>query len=106
MFEIGIIGFAITCVIALVANNRFGHLDRLPMQWGLKGQVNWTASRPVALAFIPVIYALMAAAFLLAANHAPEKYTFKTAWFGIVVLIAVQILHLFMIAGSDNSRKR
>lgn len=30
---------------------------RLPMQWGLRGQVNWTAPRRLALGFTPALAA-------------------------------------------------
>lgn len=31
-------------------------LARLPMQWSLKGRINWTAPRPVALLVTPVLF--------------------------------------------------
>ena len=41
------------------ANGRFASLDRLPMQWSLSGEVNWSAPRVAALAFVPVLAALL-----------------------------------------------
>lgn len=106
MFPASVLGFAIICVIALIANRRFRHLDRLPMQWGFNGQVNWTASRPVALAFIPVLYGLVAIAFIFAATQDPLKFSFRTMLIWTVPMIGMQILHLFMISWSDKSGKR
>lgn len=106
MFLAGIVGFIIICVIALIANQRFRHLDCLPMQWGLKGQVNWSASRPIALAFIPAVYVLVAVIFIYAASHHPLKFSFKTVLIWIVMMIGIQIFHLSMIAWSDTPRKR
>lgn len=40
------------------ANGRFKAEQRLPMQWWMDGSVTWTAPRPVALAFTPVLAAL------------------------------------------------
>jgi hypothetical protein len=41
--------------LAILANMRFRREFRLPMQWWLDGRVTWSAPRPVALAFIPVL---------------------------------------------------
>lgn len=97
MLAAGLIGFTISVLLAVIANRRFGELERLPMQWGLSGHVNWTAPRVLALAFVPVLYALLAGALILAANNNPEKYTAKSVGTVLVVLIAAQILHLWLI---------
>ena len=44
-----------TIVSAILANMRFRHELRLPIQWWLDGKVTWSAPRAVALAFIPVL---------------------------------------------------
>lgn len=97
MLAIGLIGFALSVLLAVAANSRFADLERLPMQWGLSGQVNWTAPRVLGLAFVPVLYAVLAGIFIWAAEHDPEKYTAKSVGIVLIALIAVQILHLWMI---------
>jgi len=97
MLAVGLVGFALSVLLAVAANSRFADLERLPMQWGLSGQVNWTAPRVLGLAFVPVLYAVLAGIFIWAAEHDPEKYTAKSVDIVLIALIAVQILHLWMI---------
>lgn len=97
MLAVGLIGFALSVLLAVAANSRFSDLERLPMQWGLSGQVNWTAPRVLGLAFVPVLYAVLAGIFIWAAEHDPEKYTAKSLGIVLIALIAVQILHVWMI---------
>lgn len=97
MLAVGLIGFALSVLLAVAANSRFADLERLPMQWGLSGQVNWTAPRVLGLAFVPVLYAVLAGIFIWAAEHDPEQYTAKSVGIVLIALIAVQILHLWMI---------
>ncbi|ERM01790.1 hypothetical protein ACI50E_06730 [Brucella sp. ZJ1_1] len=97
MLAVGLVGFALSVLLAVAANSRFADLERLPMQWGLSGQVNWTAPRVLGLAFVPVLYAVLAGIFIWAAEHDPEKYTAKSVGIVLIALIAVQILHLWMI---------
>ncbi len=97
MLAVGLVGFALSVLLAVAANSRFADLERLPMQWGLWGQVNWTAPRVLGLAFVPVLYAVLAGIFIWAAEHDPEKYTAKSVGIVLIALIAVQILHLWMI---------
>ncbi|MBA8845010.1 heme/copper-type cytochrome/quinol oxidase subunit 4 [Ochrobactrum sp. RC6B] len=97
MLAVGLVGFALSVLLAVAANSRFADLERLPMQWGLSGQVNWTAPRVLGLAFVPVLYTVLAGIFIWAAEHDPEKYTAKSVGIVLIALIAVQILHLWMI---------
>ncbi len=97
MLAVGLVGFALSVLLAVAANSRFADLERLPMQWGLSGQVNWTAPRVLGLAFVPMLYAVLAGIFIWAAEHDPEKYTAKSVGIVLIALIAVQILHLWMI---------
>ncbi len=97
MLAVGLIGFALSVLLAMAANSRFAELERLPMQWGLSGQVNWTAPRVLGLAFAPVLYAVLAGIFIWAAGQYPEKYTAKSVGIVLIALIAIQILHLWMI---------
>ncbi|MBN9318831.1 MAG: hypothetical protein BGN86_13275 [Caulobacterales bacterium 68-7] len=57
MLEVLIAAVFIALLIAasVWANRRFADQASLPMQWGISGQVNWTAPRRVALAFTPVL---------------------------------------------------
>lgn len=41
------------------AERRFQHVERVPMQWSIEGRVIWTAPRRLALAFTPMLGALV-----------------------------------------------
>ncbi|TXM67598.1 hypothetical protein FV222_20140 [Methylobacterium sp. WL103] len=58
---IAIAAVAVLSALSLWANGPFSALDRLPMQWSLSGEVNWSAPRPLALAFVPVLAAILMA---------------------------------------------
>ncbi|KAB2659041.1 hypothetical protein F9K94_02285 [Brucella tritici] len=104
MLASALIGFTISVLLAVIANHRFKELERLPMQWGLSGQVNWTAPRIPALAFIPLLYVLLASVLISAAHHDPEKYTIQSVGTVFIVVIAAQILHLWMIDRYRSNR--
>ena len=53
-----VITVALLSAMSLRANRRFRMERRLPMQWWLDGSVTWTAPRPVALAFTPILAAV------------------------------------------------
>ena len=48
------------------ADNRFRREERLPMQWSFARKVNWTAPRRIALAFTPVLAAVVLGAVAVA----------------------------------------
>lgn len=73
MLASALIGFATSVLLAVIANRRFKELERLPMQWGLSGQVNWTAPRIPALAFIPLLYALLASVLISPRSVIPKS---------------------------------
>lgn len=96
--------FVVTsCVLAGRANARFRNERRLPMQWGLTGEVNWSAPRYLALAFFPLsAIAVLGFQTILSINVVP-----KAAQEGPVLpvligtgaaLIAMQLLHFWLIA--------
>lgn len=97
MLVASLIGFTISVLLAVIANRRFREFKRLPMQWGVSGQVNWTAPRALALAFVPVLYLLLSGVLILAARSDPEKFTVKSVGIVLIALIAAQIFHLWMI---------
>lgn len=59
---VALLAVALLTAMSLRANLRFKMERRLPMQWWLDGSVTWTAPRPIALAFTPVLAAVCLAA--------------------------------------------
>ena len=49
---------SILILMSLIANARFQDHERLPMQFGLKGKVGWSAPRAIALSLTPLLAAI------------------------------------------------
>ena len=104
------------CVTVLLAGasawaeRRFRKADRLPMQWSLKGRVNWTAPRRLALAFTPTLGALVLGSTAIIAVGGARRHG---ADVGVPVLcliglafLAAHGLHLWLIERSLQPRRR
>ena len=52
---VSVISVLVICALAHRADASFHSEDRLPMQWGVTGEVTWSAPRRVALAFMPAL---------------------------------------------------
>ena len=96
---------ALLAAMSLHANARFRGERRLPMQWWLDGSVTWTAPRPVALAFTPVLAALCATLLPLANRAAGQKPPEPgEVAIAAVAFIAVHALHLWLIGRTLRRR--
>jgi hypothetical protein len=100
----------ILAVMSIRANGRFKDEDRLPMQWSLDKSVNWTAPRAVALAFTPVLAALvLSATVVLTMSGKPkpgqEGLELPTMLFIALVFIGAHALHLWLIEKSVHSSR-
>lgn len=86
------------------ANRRFSREERLPMQWSFTGKVNWTAPRRVALAFTPVLAAIILGAAVIAielsgdARPGQEGMGPAVIFLVGIVFLLVHLLHLRLIA--------
>ena len=58
---------AVLVIASVRADRRFRSAERLPMQWSLTGNVNWTAPRRIALAFAPALAAICLGAIAILA---------------------------------------
>ncbi|MGY6707979.1 MAG: hypothetical protein ACXIVF_06590 [Rhizobiaceae bacterium] len=77
------------------SNNRLRDRDRLPMQWAVTGRVNWTAPRRIALAFTPILAAIVL-------SLAALRYAGRPSELGILATIAVlfvmaHLLYLWLV---------
>lgn len=102
MLIVSVVFVLITCVLALRANRRFRNERQLPMQWGLTGEVNWSAPRYLALASMPIItIAVLGFQTILSMNVAPrpgQEGLVLPALVGTgVTLIVLQLIHFWMI---------
>lgn len=103
MLEVAISAFSIAVIggMSLWANRHFAMFERLPMQWSLTGEVNWSASRHLALVFTPVLAALtlLCVGLTFAISEAlgsRESLTATAAVSGCFV--GAHALHLYLIS--------
>ena len=96
----GILGIftLLMVLVALLANAYLPTAERLPMQWSLRGQINWTAPRYIGLGFFPALgFASMVAYILLMKYAGPREGQEDLVipvmlLFGAIFLI-IQIVH-------------
>ena len=89
--------------LAILANRRFRHESRLPMQWWLDGKVSWTAPGLVALAFIPVLATGMLGIVAVLSQTLPPRAGQEALVWPVMLgsgalSVAIQLLHLGLIA--------
>jgi hypothetical protein len=108
---IAILALAVLVWMSLVANARFKDQRQLPMQWSLTGSVNWTAPRPLALAFTPVLAALCLSATVALAIFVPprpgqEGLVIPTIVAVALAFIGAHAMHLWLTDRTLRSGKR
>jgi hypothetical protein len=106
---------ALLVAMSVRADKRFRNEARLPMQWSLTGDENWTAPRQVALAFTPAIAAILLVATTILVMVSGEPRMGQKGLGPPVVLlvglafVGVHALHLWLIGqhlrkGSEKDR--
>lgn len=103
MYVTGISVFIISVLIAHIANYKLRHLRRLPMQWGLSGQVNRTAPRAYGLALFPALYTLIAAFIIFTGISGHEAITTRSLLILAIAILGTQLFHLVLIDKTHNS---
>ena len=101
--------FALLTLIgmSLRANRKFAGERRLPMQWSMSGTVNWTAPRPLALSFTPILAGLVlvaatAATIMTEPRPGQEGMAVPVILFLSAAFLAVHSLHLRLISKLTN----
>jgi|GraSoiStandDraft_5_1057265.scaffolds.fasta_scaffold31350_3 hypothetical protein len=102
MLVVSAVFVVILSALAYRANIRFRNENRLPMQWGITGAVNWSAPRSVALAFIPILAIGVLGFQVFMALNVPARAGQESLVFPVLVgtgvtLVAVQLLQLWLI---------
>ncbi|PSO09712.1 MULTISPECIES: hypothetical protein [unclassified Sphingobium] len=92
----------VICLLAYRADARFQNEARLPMQWGFTGQVNWSAPRRLALAFMPVLAFALLGFFAFMSINVPPRAGQEGLVFPILVvmggsLVGAQLFHFWLI---------
>jgi hypothetical protein len=92
-------------VMSIRANRRFKDEERLPMQRSFDRSVNWTAPRAIALAFTPILAALILSATValtvfVKPRPGQEGFEVPTMMFIALVFIGAHALHLWLIGNS------
>ncbi|USQ94811.1 hypothetical protein [Caulobacter sp. RL271] len=102
---VAIVTLGLLTAMSLRANRRFKRERQLPMQWWLDGSVTWTAPRPVALAFMPVLAAVcLAPALFLKPKPGQEHLAIPVVILTALVILGVHALHLWLIRGTVQGR--
>ena len=88
--------------MSLCANRKFRQQQRLPMQWSLSGTVNWTAPRPLALAFTPclaavIIPSVVITMFVTKPRPGQEGFEVPVVVIMCLILVAAHAFHLWLI---------
>jgi hypothetical protein len=100
-----LIAVALLTAMSLRANYRFRMERQLPMQWWLDGSVTWTAPRPVALAFMPVLAAVcLAPTLFLKPNPGQEHLVIPVVVSAALVMLGVHAFHLWLMQRTVQGR--
>lgn len=99
---VSMVFIGIICILAHRANARFRSAARLPMQWGLTGKVTWSAPRPIALAFMPILaVALLGFVSVMAMTVSPrpgqEHLVLPVSLMMGGALVVAQLFHFWLI---------
>lgn len=94
---------AVLVSMSMLANRKFRAVDRLPMQWSSRGEVNWTAPRVAALAVMPVLGTLVLCAASLSSifvdpRPGQENMVIPAMLAMALVAIGIHHLHITLIA--------
>ena len=98
---IGVGTVLLMLVIAFVVNRSLPPSQTIPMQWGLRGQTNWSAPRKVGLLFFPMLGAVFMAFYIvLMKTSGPragqEGLVVPVMVFCALVLVAIQFAHFLL----------
>ncbi len=99
---IALIAMIVLVVMSRRANRRFAQESRLPMQWSLAGSVNWTAPRALALAFMPLLGAIILTATTVATITMTPRPGQEGLEASVIIvmsigLVAMHALHIRLI---------
>ena len=92
----------VICVLAYRADMQFQNEAHLPMQWGFTGEVNWSAPRRLALAFMPMLAVALLGFFTFMSMEVPPRAGQEGLVFPVLVvmgaaLVAAQLLHFWLV---------
>lgn len=97
---------ALLTALSLWANCRFKTERRLPMQWWLDGSVTWTAPRPLALGFTPVLAAIcLAPTPFLKPRAGEEGLVIPAIILTALAFLAVHAFHLWLMQRTLQRRR-
>lgn len=102
MIVVSAVFVVILTAFAYRANMRLRSKNRLPMQWGVTGAVNWSAPRSVALSFMPILATAVLGFQVFMALYIPARAGRESLVLPVLVgtgvtLVAIQLLHFWLI---------
>ena len=92
-------------LLSLRASRRFNERQRLHMEWSMNGSVNWTAPRPLALAFTPILAGVIFTGMVwLTTTQTPRPgqgwLVIPALAFVALVFVGAHAFHLWLIRNS------
>ena len=99
---IAVLAIAVLVAMSVRANRRFRGEARMPMQWSFGGSINWTAPRPLALAFTPVLATVCLLGFAAMSSFSQpgagqEGLVIPVNIFVALIFIGAHAVHLWLI---------
>lgn len=96
---IAMVGFA------LLAHASLPKTKQIPMQWSLRGEINWTAPRAFGLGFFPLLGFTCMVAYILLMEYAGPRPGQENLVIPVMiilgaVLFTIQIIHAYMASKS------
>ena len=106
---IAMLAVAVLVAMSARANRRFKGETRLPMQWSLGGSVNWTAPRPWALAFTPLLATICLLGFVAMSSFSQprpgqEGLVIPVNIFMALLFIGAHAFHLWLIERTVHTK--
>ncbi|MBB4168188.1 hypothetical protein [Rhizobium sp. BK538] len=72
----------------------------IPMQWSLSGNVNWSAPRLLAFAFVPILAFAVVLLLASSAIFAPSALSLAGG-----IFLACQLLHVLLVDRSSKTKR-
>lgn len=71
--------------------------ERLPMQWSVRGEINWRAPRLIAIAATPLLMLTLIVAIFIFSRHDHAERNLALLWISFLGP-ALQALHMALVA--------
>ncbi|MFN3364611.1 MAG: hypothetical protein ACK40W_11655 [Allorhizobium sp.] len=78
--------------------------DRLPMQWSVRGEINWRAPRLIAVAVTPLLMVTLIVVIFIFSRHNHSERNMALLWISFLGP-ALQALHMALVARTAENEE-